>query len=181
MDEISNAAEIMVPALPEEDIEAAVAAAVHDAALSEVAAEIVDDNAPPKRAHRAKSLSPKQAVTKFWSRGIYVISNEDLDVDASLTSDEVRRSKYIIRCRCSPTCKTSFASWDAYAYNRHFTYKKHVNWEMTRKEQGWDESVAYREFVRVSLVFGTFFGGSFHLFIQLQICSWFLPIYSSLR
>ncbi|KAL3800219.1 hypothetical protein ACHAWO_005686 [Cyclotella atomus] len=148
MDEIAAAAEIMVPALPEGDIEAAVAAAVNDAAMSEVAAQVVADPPKQKRVHRAKALSPKQAVTKFWSRGIYVIANEDLDIDANETSDEVRGSKYIIRCRCSPTCKTSFAGWDAYAYNRHFSYKKHVKWEQLRTELGWDESEAYREFVK---------------------------------
>ena len=150
MDEIATAAEVMVPALPEGDIEAAVAAAVNDA-IPEVAAHVVTEP-PKKRAHRAKPLTPKQAVTKFWSRGIYVIPNEDLDIDVSAASEEVRKSKFIIRCRCAPTCKTSFAGWDAYAYNRHFTYKKHLRWEGMRKELGWDESEAYREFVKVSCV-----------------------------
>lgn len=152
MDEIAAAAEIMVPALPEGDIEAAVAAAVNDAAMSDVAAQVVAEP-QKKRAHRARALTPKQAMTKFWSRGIYVIPNEDLDIDANETSDEVRGTKYIIRCRCAPTCKTSFAGWDAYAYNRHFTYKKHVKWEGMKRELGWDESEAYREFVRVSSCF----------------------------
>ena len=148
MDEIAAAAEIMVPSLPEGDIEAAVAAAVNEAAISEVAAQVVTE--PKKRVHRARALTARQAVTKFWSRGIYVIANEDLDIDANETSEEVRRSKYIIRCRCSPTCKTSMGGWDAYAYNRHFTYKKHMKWEGMKRELGWDEGEAYSEFVRVS-------------------------------
>lgn len=135
MDEIQAAAEIIVPSLPSVDeIEHAVNAAVEE--MTE----------KPKRIHRAKPLTPKQAVTKFWNRGIYVIFNEDLDVDSNPAGD--RKSKYIVRCRCSPACKTSFASWDSYAYNRHFSYKKHVKWEGMRKELGWDESEAYREFVK---------------------------------
>ena len=153
MDEIAVSAEMMVPALPEADIEAVVAAAVDDVALSEVAAEVIDQHPVKKRIHRAKALTPKQAVTKFWSRGIYVIPNEDLDIDASLTNEEVQSSRYILRCKCSPGCKTSFASWDAYAYNRHFTYKKHVKWEQNRLGLGWDESEAYQEFVKVCPLF----------------------------
>ena len=132
---------------------AAVAAAVNDA-LPEVSAQVVTEP-PKKRTHRAKPLTPKQAVTKFWSRGIYVIPNEELEIHGGITSDEASESKYIIRCRCAPTCKTSFAGWDAYAYNRHFTYKKHVRWETMRKELGWDETEAYREFVKVSCVNGS--------------------------
>ena len=165
MDEIAAAAELIMPGgLPEGSIpgefEAAVAAAVNDAAVNDAAvndaaAIDVPQEVPPvekKRIHRAKALTPKQAVTKFWSRGIYVIPNNCLDINLESPENAPMSSKYIIRCRCSPACKTSFDGWDAYAYNRHFTYKKHVHWEATREENGWDESEAYREFVRVSKV-----------------------------
>jgi hypothetical protein len=127
---------------PEEALAEAVPADEDEAALAEAAA------AAPKRKHRAKSLSPKQAVTKFWNRGIFIatapVSEEELAADPDA------KPKYIVRCRCNPVCKTSFASWDAYAYNRHFMYKKHMKWEGMRGELGWDEAEAYRDFVKVS-------------------------------
>ncbi|EED89034.1 predicted protein [Thalassiosira pseudonana CCMP1335] len=75
---------------------------------------------------RAKPLTHKQALIKFWSRGIV------LDADGS------------IKCSCSPCCKPQ--SWDSYAYTRHFQYKKHQKWEAER-EAGW-EDLAYANFLK---------------------------------
>jgi hypothetical protein len=144
MDEIAAAAELMVPALPavDDEIEAAV-----QAAAAEVAdAEVKSEEPETRRIHRAKALTPKQAYTKFWNRGIFVIYNEDLDLEKD--DEEIKNSRYIVRCRCSPACKTSFATWDNYAYTRHFTYKRHEKWESARAAQGWDEGEAYRDFVK---------------------------------
>lgn len=114
-----------------------------------------DLNAGPKRKHRAKALTPKQAVTKFWNRGIFIAFHDPRETRADLNPDGVsfgglEKPKYIVRCKCNPVCKTSFDGWDAYAYNRHFSYKKHRKWEGMRTELGWDESEAYRDFVKVS-------------------------------
>jgi hypothetical protein len=106
----------------------------------------------PKRKHRAKPLTPKQAVTKFWNRGIFIAFHDPRETrpDAAQCIDinAENKPKYIVRCRCNPTCKTSFDGWDAYAYNRHFSYKKHLKWENARHDLGWDEGEAYRDFVK---------------------------------
>lgn len=111
--------------------------------------------APPKRKHRAKPLTAKQAVTKFWNRGIFIAyqdptpvdENKDAKSEGEPATADNHKPKYIARCKCNPVCKTSFAGWDAYAYNRHFSYKKHTKWEEMRSDLGWDESDAYRDFV----------------------------------
>lgn len=108
-----------------------------------------------KRKHRAKALTPKQAVTKFWNRGIFIAFHDPREnrPDAAANDfgvgDGDDKPKYIVRCKCNPVCKTSFDAWDAYAYNRHFNYKKHMKWEAMRHELGWDEGEAYRDFVKV--------------------------------
>eukprot|EP00804_Cyclotella_cryptica_P030741 CCRYP_009159-RA/>CCRYP_009159-RA protein AED:0.00 eAED:0.00 QI:200/1/1/1/1/1/2/400/339 len=143
--------EVVVPAIPATDEE------------EPTTEPIITDPAPsahPKRKHRAKPLTPKQAVTKFWNRGIFIAyqdpttsdgTNKDVKADGeptgTSTSTTNNKPKYIARCKCNPVCKTSFAGWDAYAYNRHFSYKKHTKWEEMRHDLGWDESEAYRDFV----------------------------------
>ena len=100
-----------------------------------------------------RPLTPKQAVTKFWNRGIFIAFHDPRETrpDAAQCIDinAENKPKYIVRCRCNPTCKTSFDGWDAYAYNRHFSYKKHLKWENARHDLGWDEGEAYRDFVKV--------------------------------
>lgn len=109
--------------------------------------------APPKRKHRAKALTPKQAVTKFWNRGIFIAFHDPRESRPDAAENDYGvgdgdKPKYIVRCKCNPVCKTSFDSWDAYAYSRHFNYKKHMKWEAMRHELGWDEGEAYRDFVK---------------------------------
>jgi hypothetical protein len=123
--------EVVVPAIPATD-------------------EDINDSTP-KRKHRAKALTPKQAVTKFWNRGIFIAFHDPRESRPDAASlDFGEKPKYIVRCKCNPICKTSFDGWDAYAYNRHFNYKKHKKWEGMRHELGWDEGEAYRNFVKVS-------------------------------
>lgn len=126
--------------------------------------------AQPKRKHRAKALTPKQAVTKFWNRGIFIAFHDPREQRADVATLDlgIERPKYIVRCKCNPVCKTSFDGWDAYAYNRHFSYKKHKKWEAMRNELGWDESEAYRDFVKVK----HFIGMSF----VVLVCSLLLTI-----
>jgi hypothetical protein len=111
-----------------------------------------DDDYGDKRKHRAKALTPKQAVTKFWNRGIFIAFHDPRESrpDAAVNDFGLggEKPKYIVRCKCNPVCKTSFDGWDAYAYNRHFAYKKHQKWESMRNQLGWDEGEAYRDFVK---------------------------------
>jgi hypothetical protein len=121
----------------------------------------INNTTDEKRKHRAKALTPKQAVTKFWNRGIFIAFHDPRESrpDAAVhdfgldPEGSGGKPKYIVRCKCNPVCKTSFDGWDAYAYNRHFNYKKHRKWEGMRAELGWDEGEAYRDFVKVSEVY----------------------------
>ena len=79
----------------------------------------------PKRRNKKLPLTPHEAVTQYWDRGIYT---------DNVTGDTVIGE---LRCSCNHKCCDK---WDAYGYSRHFTFKCHLKYmekhldevEMTR-------------------------------------------------
>ena len=79
----------------------------------------------PKRRNKKLPLTPHEAVTQYWNRGIYT---------DNVTGDTETGE---LRCSCNHKCCDK---WDAYGYSRHFTFKCHLKYvneqldevEMTR-------------------------------------------------
>ena len=84
-----------------------------------------NSSSSPKRRNKKLPLTPHEAVTQYWNRGIYT---------DNVTGDTGTGE---LRCSCNHKCCDK---WDAYGYSRHFTFKCHLKYvnehldevEMTR-------------------------------------------------